>query len=321
MSIPSSGSSHLFNAANELHAPEIALWPGDRYSGAMKNHSKGTARMNNPANADSRNVPLPIQREVRQRCGFGCVICGMPLYEYEHLEGWANVHRHVADEITLLCDRHHREKTAGLLPIQDVKSANAAPLNLRQGSSSPYRLHFSGPDATVWIGNNNFSGQLHDGLFMYPLIIDQAALIGFAFEAGHLLLTLNVFDEHNFPVLIIENNHLKYSVDTWDIQFVARNLIIRVASRNILIELEFRPPSEIAVLRGRFLLNGVEVLVRKDDCSIVNTGDTFSGTTFLGALGGLVLGPMNVEIPSMYRRPYIPRYGVDRKTALRDATS
>jgi len=32
-----------------------------------------------------RNIPLPIQREVRQRCGFGCVICGTLLYEYDHI--------------------------------------------------------------------------------------------------------------------------------------------------------------------------------------------------------------------------------------------
>lgn len=43
----------------------------------------------NEEQPNSRNIPLPIQREVRQRCGFGCVICGMPLYEYEHMEEWA----------------------------------------------------------------------------------------------------------------------------------------------------------------------------------------------------------------------------------------
>ena len=64
----------------------------------------------------SRNIPLPIQREVRQRCGFGCVVCGMPLYEYEHLLGWAQVERHVATEITLLCDQHHREDLRSTAP-------------------------------------------------------------------------------------------------------------------------------------------------------------------------------------------------------------
>lgn len=45
-------------------------------------------------NINSRNIPLSIQRKVRQRCGFGCVICGMPLYEYEHMAEWAQVKRH-----------------------------------------------------------------------------------------------------------------------------------------------------------------------------------------------------------------------------------
>ena len=74
---------------------------------------------------DSRNIPLPVQREVRRRCGFGCVICGLPLYEYDHLLCWAVVQRHVAEEITLLCDQHHREKTSGLLPNDAVHSALA----------------------------------------------------------------------------------------------------------------------------------------------------------------------------------------------------
>ncbi len=72
---------------------------------------------------NSRNIPLPIQREVRQRCGFGCVICGFPLYEYDHLKGWPNVQEHIASDITLLCDKHHREATSGLLPREKVIEA------------------------------------------------------------------------------------------------------------------------------------------------------------------------------------------------------
>jgi hypothetical protein len=30
----------------------------------------------------SRDIPLPIEREVRKRCGFGCVVCGLPLHTY-----------------------------------------------------------------------------------------------------------------------------------------------------------------------------------------------------------------------------------------------
>ena len=32
----------------------------------------------------SRTIPEGVKREVRQRCGFGCVICGLGFYDYEH---------------------------------------------------------------------------------------------------------------------------------------------------------------------------------------------------------------------------------------------
>src|SRR3982750_2806106 len=101
-------------------------------------------------------IPDPMKREVRQRCGFGCVICGLPLYEYDHLLGWARVQRHVAEEITLLCDQHHREKTSGLLPEAPVIEANSAPFNLRTGVSRPYDLHFDGEMCSIEIGGNSF---------------------------------------------------------------------------------------------------------------------------------------------------------------------
>ena len=95
---------------------------------------------------DTRNLTMaegrpeiahPMKREVRQRCGFGCVICGLRLYTYEHMEGWRKVHRHVVSEITLLCDRHQRERTNGLLPLAAVRDANANPHNTRTGVSHP----------------------------------------------------------------------------------------------------------------------------------------------------------------------------------------
>ncbi|WNG79930.1 hypothetical protein C6A86_016810 [Mycobacterium sp. ITM-2016-00316] len=60
---------------------------------------------------DRPPIPDPMKREVRQRCGFGCVICGHPIYEYEHMDDYAVVKRHGVANITLLCDGHHRLKT------------------------------------------------------------------------------------------------------------------------------------------------------------------------------------------------------------------
>ncbi len=203
----------------------------------------------------SRNIPFPIKRKIRQRCGFGCVICGLPLYEYEHLLGFAKVKRHVEKEITLLCDQHHREKTSGLLPIDVVLEANEHPYNLRNGVSKPYDLHFSGISCNVILGNNLFySRYMGYGTVMVPVSVDNISLIQFTLGDKHLLLTMNIFDESNKPILQIDENQLVYSTSPWDIEFVGRNLIIREAKSNILIDFSFEAPNKIRINRGRLLM-------------------------------------------------------------------
>lgn len=265
----------------------------------------------------SRNIPLPIQREVRQRCGFGCVICGMPLYEYEHMSEWAQVHRHVADEITLLCDQHHREKTGGLLPKGILQKANANPFNLREGVSKPYNLHFSGNQAEIVIGGNSFTCEDQGyGTVMVPISIDGVALIGLILGDGHLLLNVVAFDEFNSPVLHIKNNQLFYSTSPWDIQLISTTLTIREAHRKILLELEFSPPNKVTVTRGRFLRNGIEVLVRPENILITNNATYISGCHAHNCHGGLILGHHEQQMSGFMAINGIPRYLGDRSAAL-----
>lgn len=257
---------------------------------------------------NSRNIPLPIQREVRQRCGFGCVICGMPLYEYEHMNEWAQVKRHVAEEITLLCDKHHREKTAGLLPKEDVIKADKNPFNLRQNVSKPYDLYYSGDTAEVYIGNNGFSCDNQGyGTVLFPLVIDNTPLIGFVLADDHLLLNLVVFDEFNLPILHIKNNQLLYSTSPWDIQLVGTVLTIREAERKILIEIKFEPPNKVTITRGRFLLNGVEVIIKNGEIKVTN-GPTFRNMRLHGFNGGLVIGQNDLGINPLFSNSSINRY-------------
>ena len=274
--------------------------------------------MEQNAKCTSRNIPLPIQREVRQRCGFGCIICGLPLYEYEHMEEWAKVQRHVADEITLLCDKHHREKTSQLLPKKDVIKANLDPYNLREGVSKPYNLHFSGKMAEVIIGGNSFTCKDKGyGTQMMPLVIDSIPLIGIIITDGHLLLNLIVFDQDNIPVLHIKNNQLYYSVEPWDIQLVGTKLTIRQEHRKILIQFEFKPPNKIIINKGKFLLNGVEILIRPNNILITNNSFVISGSGAHNCHGGLIIGHEDKPLGGFMKIAKIDRYLGDRKEALK----
>lgn len=269
---------------------------------------------------NSRNIPLPIQREVRRRCGFGCVICGMPLYEYEHMEEWAEVKRHIADEITLLCDQHHREKTGGLLPKDNVREANKNPYNLRKGVSKPYNLHFSGKEAKVEIGSNSFTCQDHGyGTSIVPISVDGTPLIGIILADGHLLLNLVVFDEFNIPILHIKNNQLFYSTSPWDIQLVGKKLTIREGHGKILFEIEFYPPDKIVINRGRFLRNGVEILVSPSNILITNNSTLLSNCYANNCHGGLIIGHHNESLGGFMSITHLSRYLGDNKEALKFA--
>lgn len=274
--------------------------------------------MNEVEECNSRNIPLPIQREVRQRCGFGCVICGLPLYEYEHMEEWAVVKRHVADEITLLCDQHHREKTGKLLPDEVVKAANKAPFNLKEGNSKPYNLHFAGTEATIEIGSNSFTCKDNGyGTAMVPISVDGTPLIGLILADGHLLLNLVVFDEYNAPVLHIKNNQLIYSTSPWDIQLVGKKLTIREALKKILFEIEFFPPNRVVINRGRLLRNGIEILIRSSNILVTNNSTLIRNCHAHNCHGGLIIGHHEKPVGGFMVLQSIPRYLGDRAEALK----
>jgi len=230
---------------------------------------------------------------------------------------WAEVRCHNSEEITLLCDQHHREKTGGLLPKEVVRDANANPFNLREGVSKPYNLHFSGQTAEIEIGGNSFTCEDHGyGTEIVPISVDGTPLIGFIMADGYLLLNLVVFDEFNVPILHIKNNQLYYSIAPWDIQLVGTKLTVREAHRKILVEIDFKPPNKVVIERGRFLRNGVEVLVKPSNLLITNNATVIKDCHAHNCYGGLVIGHHKQPLGGFLRIENVPRYLGDRTKAL-----
>jgi predicted restriction endonuclease len=75
----------------------------------------------NPRSQERPAIPEHISRTVRQQCGFGCAICGMPFFEYEHIEEWADVKEHTVENILLLCPNHHSSKTTKKLSADRLR--------------------------------------------------------------------------------------------------------------------------------------------------------------------------------------------------------
>lgn len=106
---------------------------------------------------DRDHLPAEIKRAIRQRCGFGCVFCGSPAFQYDHIEGYA-VTGHDPQAMTLLCLFHHDEKTLKRLPVSAVRKANKSPFNRTADLGSMHPLYFDGPTLDVELGSFTFIG-------------------------------------------------------------------------------------------------------------------------------------------------------------------
>ncbi len=242
--------------------------------------------------ADGRpQIPDPVKGAVRQRCGFGCVICGLPLYEYDHLVPWSEVHEHDADNILLLCDQHHREKTSGLLPVDTVARASKDPRNLRTGESHPYDLYYSGSHCEAVIGSNlHVWPSLADEMFTVPLIVDDTPIVLFRAEDGHLLLSVQLFNEKNELLVQIIDNQLVFSAAPWDVEFVGRQLTVRGGPGDIFVRMKFEPPARVAIDKGHIWRNGIELDIAPERLLLANNHNTISGCSAINCVLGIAVG-------------------------------
>jgi hypothetical protein len=236
----------------------------------------------------------------------------MPLYEYDHMLGWAKVERHVADELTLLCRQHHGERTAELLPIETVRQANADPYNRRTGVSRNILLHYSGQDVRVRVADSLFECRgLPDGAKFAAVAVDGLPMIGFSVEQQRLLLQFVAFDEFNRAILQIKDGELVYDTAQWDIEWVGKTLTLREGRRRILLQLVFIPPTEIVVSRGRILRNGVELLIGRNYIFNTNNANCFASLGTMNLPVGISLGEPLLG-PAGFVFTGIRRYNVDR---------
>lgn len=224
-------------------------------------------------------IPDPIKREVRQRCGFGCVICGRPIYQYDHMVDYSIRPEHEAANLTLLCPDHHDEKTRGLLSLAKVQAANENPFNRQSGRSTPFRLRYEHENPVVLLGEELAIEVDRVEFGVDAIMIDGVPIIGFRFSDGQCLLQMNLFDENDNEVLTVVDNELTYSVEAWDFEFEGTELTVRSESRKILVKVDFRPPNTVGIARGNLYCHGVEVQVWPDATAVINTANLFTQFT------------------------------------------
>jgi hypothetical protein len=105
-----------------------------------------------------RHVPVDVAREVRQRCGFGCVICGLAITTYEHFDPlFKDAKVHDPKGITLLCGNHqlHTSKSTSLLSKETIAAADKDP-KCKQTGYADHLFDLGGTCPTIVLGSVRF---------------------------------------------------------------------------------------------------------------------------------------------------------------------
>src|SRR5712692_7936645 len=86
--------------------------------------------MNSPARDQ---VPEDVKRQLRQQAGFGCVACGLPVFQYHHIIPWEVEQHNRVGDMMVVCPNHHDQCTKGAILEPEQRSWKAKPFNIERG--------------------------------------------------------------------------------------------------------------------------------------------------------------------------------------------
>ena len=238
----------------------------------------------------TRNIPEPVKREVRQACGFGCVICGASIYEYEHVEPlFAEAKEHDPTKITLLCSQCHSKVTRGMLSKETVLRAMSNPKCKQRGFASEL-FDIGKQHPAITFGGVRFEGcpipiQVHE----FPVFEIKEA----EEPEGPFRLSANFFNGNGEQSLTITDNEWRAFNGNWDINVVGKSITVWDTLRQVSLRLATDPPNGITVEKINMLVAGWRFIGNQSKLSIYDPNGypiTFYGGVLSGQRVGMMLG-------------------------------
>jgi hypothetical protein len=204
----------------------------------------------------SRNIGADVKRELRQRCGFGCVKCGFIFYEYEHFApDFVDAKSHDPKGMTLLCSQCNQRRRKGVLSAETVAWHNDNPHAIIHGQAKEW-LDISHESVTVELG-----GSVYINCRSLITIRGQSVFsITPPVEQGAPYNIAGLFaDDTGAITLKIEDNHMIIGADNWDVRWQGKTLTILKSPRNISLKMTLYPPHRIVIEKLEMELDGVKL--------------------------------------------------------------
>jgi hypothetical protein len=190
------------------------------------------------------DIPADVKRAVRQRCGFGCVVCGMALCDYDHLDPeFANAREHDPNGIVLLCTGCHGRKDRKMLSVETIRRHAASPRARQLGFSfGPFDVGMEQPEFVL--------GPVRMRNVLTPIRVLGVPLLSIAApeaEGGPYRLSAVLTDSDGRVVARVVENEWRASLDNWDVQTSGPVITFRRDHRDVVLRLRTDPPNRLVL--------------------------------------------------------------------------
>lgn len=253
-------------------------------------------------------ISEPIKRQVRQACYFGCVLCGNPMFHYDHVVEYSEVKEHKADNIALLCPNHHNAKSTGKLSRDRIEEGKKNPFNKGRYLSGKHTVE-AGRDVYICAGSNKIVKKFENGEGTHISL----GINGFNFaavhaEGGWVTASLVLTDPAGNLILHMDRGELQVSPAVWDYSYEGHCLQIREGHGKIILELNLTNQL-VEIKRGTFLHEGRDgFVISPDGVMHVLVNGKFEGvivnTITLGANGGWAIWNRKMAPNAPAPRPF-----------------
>lgn len=238
------------------HSLRLCRHPNNHYQKIFMRHS---VRVNKHGLTDS--ISSKIKRQIRQRCGFGCVNCGNAVYQYEHVDPtFAEATEHDPNYIVLLCGSCHDRVTRKVLSKETIKLSSKNPICKTSGFSfGPFDLGLVEPTIKIGTLTCRSVETLIEVNGESIFSIQKPECEGAPFRISALLADLD-----GREILKIVDNEWITTTNNWDVEVVGPRITIRKSLGNISLVLRTEPPHSLIIERLEMEHQGVKISCLED---------------------------------------------------------
>lgn len=189
----------------------------------------------------SRTIDSEAKRQIRQQCGFGCIVCGNSIYQYEHiLPEFHEAKSHEVDKIGLLCGTCHDKVTRGIWPKEFIQEKRLNPFCINDYASK-YEYYINPKsDIVIELGKIKFVNTNN------IIVIDgnQILLILLPEENNSPpRINAQFFDRNGNKVAWINHNEWNGSSESFDIEAIGSRIKIRSNLYKVDLEMNLLHPN------------------------------------------------------------------------------